>query len=502
MKLQTRRAGVIAALSALRGPDDCGVGDIAALDDFFVWMNHSGLTVLQLLPLGDLAPLDACPYTAISAFAMDAAYLVPARVPEVSKSSHWQAVWKKTSKGRTSKRALFPQARRIKIAFMRKLFDKGAFDITERGFGTFRKQQDHWLQDYSLFRAIQEERGWKAWSRWPKPLRDRDPRALSKELDRLSREVLFHQWIQYRLFEQWTQAKALAKRHGIFLFGDIPFGLGKSSADVWAHQENFDFTASMGAPPDQYSKTGQAWGLPAYRWGKMEKEGHRWWRARIQAARDAFDLFRIDHAIGFFRTWLIRSGNRGDGFDILDPKLQKDRGTRFFSMVCKEAAPARVVAEDLGLLPDFVPPALNSLEIPGYKIPRWELEKKGIFQNPQDYPKLSVAASGNHDVEPISTWWTRLSPQEKRAYWHMVTGNVGSPRFSPSVRKAILENIYNARSALVLIQLQDALGTRERVNTPGTVNNRNWRYRAPKESSLFTKNAPMLRSLAVSSGRY
>jgi 4-alpha-glucanotransferase len=503
VNLLKRRAGVIAPLSALRGPDDCGVGDVAALDAFYSWMNDAGLTVLQLLPLADLAPKDACPYTAISAFAVDAVYLAPGRLPEVTSSPKWRDAWAKTGRGRPSDRAMFAQARRIKFAFLRKLFDAGAFDPTEREFGAFRRRNADWLDDYSLFRALQEERGWGAWSKWPKPLRERHLAAIAEERDRLSREMLFHQWVQFRLSQQWAESRRLAKKAGVLLFGDIPFGLGKMSADVWARQGDFDFSASMGAPPDQYSKTGQAWGLPAYRWSEMEKDGHSWWRARIRAARDQFDLFRIDHAIGFFRTWLLRSGRRGNGFDILDAREQETRGRRFFSMARREGAPARVVAEDLGLLPDYVPPVLRSLEIPGYKVARWEFEKKGVFENPRDYPRLSVAAAGNHDVDPLATWWGRLPAREKDAYWRMVTGNAKTaPRFSPGVRRRIIENLYNARSSLALIQLQDALGTRERVNTPGTVNNRNWRYRAPAGRPAFAKNAPMLASLAKASGRY
>lgn len=504
-----RRAGVIAPLSALRGPDDCGVGDAAALDGFFEWMNRSGLGVLQLLPMADLAPLDACPYTAISAFAMDAVYLAPGRIPEAASSARWKSVWREIVSGkdaarqRASARARFAQARAIKFRFLRELFDAGAFDPTERAFGAFRREHGFWLEDYSLFRALQEERGWGSWTNWPAALAKRKPAALETARGRLGREMLFHQWIQYRLFEQWSAAREKAREAGVLLFGDIPFGLGKMSADVWSRQSEFDFSASMGAPPDQYSETGQAWGLPAYRWETMERGGHLWWRARIRHARDAFDLFRIDHAIGFFRTWLVRSGRRKNGFDEENAARQKARGERFFSMVNREGAPARAVAEDLGLLPDYLPSVLAALNIPGYKVARWEREADGSVQHPSRYPKLSVAVSGNHDVAPLAAWWSSCSAAERRAYWRMASGNgEAAPRFSPETRRTILRNLYEAPSTLALIQLQDALGTRERVNTPGTVNNRNWRYRAPAEGTLFKKNAPMLASLARASGRY
>ncbi|OIO10087.1 MAG: 4-alpha-glucanotransferase [Elusimicrobia bacterium CG1_02_63_36] len=509
LDLTKRRAGVIAPLSALRGPDDCGVGDSAALEPFFEWMQRSGMSVLQLLPMGDLAPLDACPYTAISAFALDAAYLAPGSLPEVASSTRWKAQWRATvSRGdaarqRASARARFPQARAIKFGFLRRLFDAGAFDPTQRAFGAFRREHRFWLEDYSLFRALQEEKGWGSWSNWPAALRNRKPSALETARGRLGREMLFHQWTQFRLFEQWDAVRAQAKRAGVLLFGDIPFGLGKMSADVWARQNEFDFSASMGAPPDQYSPTGQAWGLPAYRWEAMERGGHAWWRARIRHARDAFDLFRIDHAIGFFRTWLVRSGRRKNGFDQENPALQKQRGERFFAMVNREGAPARAIAEDLGLLPEYLPAVLAALSIPGYKVARWEREPDGSFQHPSRYPKLSVAVSGNHDVAPLASWWSSIPGSERNDYWKMVSGNGrAAPRFSADTRRAIIENLYESRASLALIQLQDALGGRERVNTPGTVNNRNWRYRAPAERTVFDRDAPGLAALARKSGRY
>ena len=53
------------------------------------------------------------------------------------------------------------------------------------------------------------------------------------------------------------------------------------SADVWARQYQFRLDASIGAPPDAFSVTGQNWGMPLYRWDVIAAEqiprvgGHR-----------------------------------------------------------------------------------------------------------------------------------------------------------------------------------------------------------------------------------
>jgi len=55
-----------------------------------------------------------------------------------------------------------------------------------------------------------------------------------------------------------------------------------------------------------------------------------------------------------------------------------------------------------------------------------------------------------------------------------------------------------------LIPFQDAMGTRERINVPGTVNDRNWRYRIPRTvDDLLADEADTdrLRTLAADGGR-
>ena len=60
----------------------------------------------------------------------------------------------------------------------------------------------------------------------------------------------------------------------------------------------------MGTPPDAFSATGQDWGLPAYDWDRMQAGDFAWLRERGPRAPGAlYDLYRVDHVIGLYRTY-------------------------------------------------------------------------------------------------------------------------------------------------------------------------------------------------------
>ncbi|MEE8424617.1 MAG: 4-alpha-glucanotransferase [Elusimicrobiota bacterium] len=512
-----RRAGIALPLSGIRSEKDLGCGDLGSAVPFLDWMHRAGLSVLQLLPLNDLAPGDSCPYSSISAFALDPIYADLLRVPEIEDSPALRAALLRqtktssTRKLRGSRRVRFSKVRRLKMRWLKRAYTRlksgGASTRRAKEFSSFRQRHRAWLEDYTLYRAIQNELGWVRWLRWPAGLRERDPKVLAAWRRRLSDGVGFYAYVQWALHEQWERLRRQAGLRGILISGDIPFGLSTGSADVWARRGDFDLSASMGAPPDRYSITGQAWGLPAYRWNRMESGGHQWWRRRIRRAGVFFDIFRIDHAVGFFRTWRTAAKGRKASFDIRGAAAQRARGRRFFRMTVQAGRPARPLAEDLGVIPPFVRKVLNELRIPGYKITRWERAGKG-FRNPRRYPPLSVATTGNHDTSTIAAWWGEISRSERRRYWNSVVGLRGpAPRYSKKVHERLLGSAFAARSALAMLPVQDLFGTRERINVPGTVSQRNWTYRMPWEAESLaagksmSETTWMIRRLCALSGR-
>lgn len=515
-----RRAGVMLPLSSLRHESDCGIGDVSCLPGFFDWMKTAGLSVYQVLPLNDLAPADSCPYTALSAFALDWAYISLRDVPEIRDNVALRAEFecslcsKQAERLRKSRRVRFKEVREFKRRWLEAAFR--SFDpSSSRGAAlrAFCEENAGWLKDYALFRTLKESFAWSTWTSWPEGLKLRHAGALEKAAEEHRSRVAFFQYLQWVIREQWEDVRKEAAARGILLYGDIPFGLSLESADVWSRQEDFDFSATMGAPPDQYSATGQAWGLPAYRWDKMEAEGHAWWRARVRQAAGLYDLFRLDHAVGYFRTWLIREGHEENGFDNSGDDVQKARGERFFRMTLEEGGASRPIGEDLGLIPPFVHDVLDGLGTPGYKVSRWEMEEEEPerFKDPEDFPPLSLATTGNHDTSTLADWWGGLEPEQRDAYWAMVLGNPEpaepAPRFGAKVHAAILGKIYASGSALVVLPFQELFASRERINVPGTIGPHNWAYRTGttvdqlRSDPRFGRKTILLKRLAESSSR-
>src|SRR6266540_7402041 len=63
-------AGVLVPLFALRGEEDLGIGDVAALQEFIDWVAGIGFKLVQLLPINETGA-DNSPYNAISAVAIE-----------------------------------------------------------------------------------------------------------------------------------------------------------------------------------------------------------------------------------------------------------------------------------------------------------------------------------------------------------------------------------------------------------------------------------------------
>jgi 4-alpha-glucanotransferase len=76
-----------------------------------------------------------------------------------------------------------------------------------------------------------------------------------------------------------------------------------------------------GAPPDQYSTTGQRWGFPCYNWPEHKKDNFAWWRGRIAYAQRYFSAYRIDHVLGFFRLWSIKQSDDGAVLGFFNPSI-------------------------------------------------------------------------------------------------------------------------------------------------------------------------------------
>jgi 4-alpha-glucanotransferase len=489
----TRRAGVLIPLFSCPSAASWGIGDIGDIAPLASWLNGAGVSVLQLLPINEMAPGQQSPYSAISAMAIDPIYIPVAAVPE------FEAIGGEASlapsdracleRVRRSSRIEYHDVRHLKYTAFRAAFDR--FHEAEwtrdtdraHALRAFVADQAWWVDDYSLFRAIHARESERAWTEWPDDVKHRDSAAIERVRHDLARDILFYQYLQWIAAAAWRAARAAAGH--VQLFGDLPFMVDGDSADVWARQPQFSLDVTIGAPPDAFSSTGQDWGMPLYRWDAIAGDDFRWLRDRARRSADLYAGYRVDHLVGFYRTYGNPKDGRAPFFTPPDEPSQLALGERLMQIFREPGA--EIIAEDLGTVPDFVRASLARLAVPGFRVLRWERywhDAGQPFREPTDYPPVSVATSGTHDTEPLATWWDEASADERANVSRLATiqrianGDV-TQLPGGAARDVLLEALFASASDLLLLPLPDVFGWRDRINIPGTVSGDNWTYRLP-----------------------
>jgi 4-alpha-glucanotransferase len=514
-----RQAGVLLPLFSIRSPADWGVGEIPDLVPWARWCAAAGFSAAQVLPVNEASRGQNSPYAALSAFAIDPVYVGVGALEDFEAAGGVAALAPgdaalldavRSAPGVRWDEVRAVKRRALDLAFRRFEQDEHARrSARARALDEFARQEAAWLDDYALFVAIHdEEQGGRPWTEWPAPLRDREPGALADARARLSRRILFHTWLQWQAEEQWHAARAAANATGVELAGDLPFMVATDSADVWARRGDFRLDARVGVPPDAFSATGQDWGLPVYRWDVMEREGFPWLGERARRMADLYGLYRVDHVVGLYRTYFFPSDGSTPAFVPEGEAAQTANGERVLGVLSRGA---RVIAEDLGTVPDFVRASLARIEVPGYRVLRWERHWKEPgqpFRDPAAWPALSVATTGTHDTDSMADWYETMPAEERSALLALPQlGGLrarGADRFDEGVRDALLELVYRSGSDLLLLPFQDAFGMRERVNVPGTVTPENWTYRMPRDLPALHADAgerERLHGLVARSGR-
>ena len=502
-----RRAGVLIPLFACPSSSSWGIGDIGDIRPVAQWLAGAGQRVLQLLPMNEMASGQQSPYSAMSAMAIDPIYIRLTDVPEYDaiggEKTLSSADCVRLEQARRSPHVDYRTVRALKQLALRTAFTRfrehewNRETARARAFNAYVERERWWIDDYALFRALHEREEGRPWHEWPAPLRNRESDAIANARREMADQILFRQFLQWVADEQWRRARTAAREAGIQLFGDLPFMVDGDSADVWSHQSDFHMDASVGVPPDAFSATGQDWGMPAYRWDRIARENFRWLRDRARRSAALYDGYRIDHLVGFYRTY---SRPRNGGTPSFEPATEPEQRQLGESLMAVFREPGtEIFAEDLGQVPDFVRASLARLQIAGFRVFRWEREwnaDEQPFRDPAGYPALSVATTGTHDTEPMAIWWDEAPETEKQLIAKLPSlqrlaandGVLEAP-FVPTVRDALLEMLFASGSNLLLVPVQDVFGWRDRINVPATVGNSNWTYRLPWPSDRLDQEA-------------
>lgn len=479
-----------------------GIGEIPDLVSMARWLQMAGCDQLMLLPVGTMAEGEASPYSACSAMAIDPIYLSIASMEDFVAIGGVEQLPPEARDSigvvSASERVQFAEVRRLKrlalwTAFERFLSDEWNNKTVRAGaFAGFATRERWWLNDYALFQACAAEWPDATWQEWPDPLARREAGAIAEARRRFGHRMMFEQYLQWAADEQWQQARQSAKALGVTLFGDLPFVVNAHSADVWARQDEFLPEVSVGVPPDSFSDTGQDWGLPMYRWDVVYRTGFAWLRQRARRMASLYDGFRVDHLVGFYRTY--GKAPTGDKFFLpADEPTQLWQGEQAMRVFLESGV--AVVAEDLGTVPIFVRESIARLGIGGYKVLRWERHWNlpgRPFVNPSEYSSRSVATTGTHDTEPMAVWWDEAAPEDRYALAEVLQRTAAaavdpSSPWSEGLRDAILKLMAGASSEHLFFPIQDVFGWRERINIPATVGDHNWTWRLPWRVDEWTR---------------
>ena len=298
-------AGTAIPVFSLRTEDDFGVGEFYDLKKMVDWAAATGQSVLQLLPINDTTMLhtweDSYPYNPNSTFALHPQFLhLPAvGVPEDEEYKALQAELN------ALEQIDYERVNNAKLDLLHKAFDKTFKKLSAKAaYKSFVEKNADWLLPYAAFCVLRDQFGTPDFSQWH-GYATYNRKKIAAFCEEHKADVDFWCFVQYHLDLQMTEVCKYAHSKGVVFKGDLPIGISRTSVDAWIHPELFHMDSQAGAPPDAFSADGQNWGFPTYNWEKMAEDGFAWWKARFAKMAEYFDVFRIDHILGFFRIWEI-----------------------------------------------------------------------------------------------------------------------------------------------------------------------------------------------------
>ncbi len=473
-----RSSGILLHVTSL--PSPYGIGDLGS--SAFSWVDrlHEACQGWwQSLPLGPTGYGNS-PYQSLSSFVGNDLIISPARLISdgLLRTSDCEEHF-------ASDKVEYENV----IPYKHRLLERAwtSFRLGERNdlrpaYEEFCAAQEHWLEDYALFRALKGKYYNAYYLEWPEDLVDRRADALAQAGRELTNEVDQVRFAQFLLFRQAEQLREYAQAKGVGLIGDLPFFVSPDSSDVWANPELFLLDEDRrprfvaGVPPDYFSAQGQLWGNPVYNWDALRSTGYRWCIDRLRALLAHVDVIRLDHFRGFAAAWHVPAGA---------PTAQSGQwspgpGASFFKAVQKELGCLPFIAEDLGVITPDVQALRDEFQIPGTRVLQFAFD--GHRDNPylpDNFVHNTVAYTGTHDNATTRQWYEELSDNQRRNLWSYLNR---APGQSAEVAPELMRLAWSSTAALAMAPLQDLLnlGKESRMNVPGRADG-NWSWHVTQD---------------------
>src|SRR5215469_7655642 len=467
-----RAAGILLHPTSL--PSRGGIGDFGPAAYRFVdFLAAARQGIWQVLPLGPLGYGNS-PYSSTSAFAGNPLLISLERLADQGWIERAKIDQLPHTDGPVQYDQVFSQKMPLLFEAARN-FVRSASGEPRRQFDSFRTQNAWWLDDFVLFDALRARHKLLPWNRWPHELACRDSAALQKAREELGEDICVRGALQFAFYEQWQALRKYCAERAIRIVGDVAIFVNHDSADVWTSPELFRLNGNLdpevvaGVPPDFFSKTGQRWGNPLYRWEMMKERGYKWWIQRLRWAIENSDYIRLDHFRGFDQFWEIPAADANavngrwvDGpRDDLFVKLREALGGLPF------------FAEDLGYITPEVHALRDRLEIPGMAVLQFGFGDEGAHIYLPHRSASKVIYTGTHDNDTVLGWWRSSAAEHERRNAEAYVG-----RSEDGIHWAFIRSAHCSPASLSIVPLQDVmgLGSDARMNTP-SLNGGNWRWR-------------------------
>ncbi|MDR0537293.1 MAG: 4-alpha-glucanotransferase [Tannerellaceae bacterium] len=304
-----RGAGTVIPVFSLRSADSFGAGDLGDLRLFVDWIKKTGQRIIQVLPMNDTTTSntwrDSYPYSAISIYALHPIYICLHRMGTMKDEKQRIFFEEKRQALNALDEMDYEAVIRWKTEYCRSFFQQeGKQWLEKESFHSFLDENGEWLKPYAAYSWLRDKyqtADASCWENFAVYDKVKIRNLCHSEWEAIS----FYCFLQFVLHIQFKEASDYARSNGIVLKGDLPIGVNRNSVEAWMEPQLFNMHGQAGAPPDDFSVTGQNWSFPTYNWEMMEKDGFAWWRNRFAKLSDYFDSFRIDHILGFFRIWEI-----------------------------------------------------------------------------------------------------------------------------------------------------------------------------------------------------
>lgn len=461
--IDRRASGVLMHISSLHGEYSIGSFGKPAFE-FVDFLATSGFSYWQVLPF--CIP-DECnsPYKSVSAFAGNPYFI---DLPTLHKEGlitreELAAAEQKTPYAVESARLAVEREPLLRLAASR---CKSRAEIEE--FIANRPQ----LAAACRFLALQRVNGGKPWQEWG-------------EQAPLAEDLFYFAFTQYHFYRQWMALKVYANQKGIRLIGDLPIYVSADSADVYFNRSEFQLdkkgypSSVAGVPPDYFSKEGQLWGNPLYRWEVMKRNGFAWWRERMAHTLELFDGVRIDHFRGIESYWSVPARAK----TACEGRFRKGPGMAFVRAMREVAGDRLIIAEDLGDITPAVKALLEKSGLPGMRVFQFAfLGDPASPHLPHTYKHNSVAYTGTHDNNTLlgHVWETDGYSRSRMLEY---CGYIGEDWDKGC--EAIIRTMMASHAGLLILPIQDLLGfgADTRMNTPGRAEG-NWSYRVTRDQLM------------------